>query len=266
MYLQPLCACLRGHPDNRTRMHTELTVLIADDESLARDRLTRMIESMEGFRVIAQAENGRHAIELSREHHPDLALLDIRMPDIDGIEAARVIADLEPPPAIIFCTAYDEYALKAFQANAVGYLLKPVRNEELAHALKQAKKLSQAHLKSLDELHQEEQNEESFIANTWNGQERLPLQDILLFRADHKYLSVIHKNGETLSNQTLKELEQQYENVFIRTHRSTLVNIRHIKKMLKSPESGYYLVLSEGQKIEVSRRHVSSVRDAFENK
>ena len=247
-------------------MQTELTVLIADDESLARDRLTRMVENMDGFRVIAQAENGRHAVELSRKHHPDLALLDIRMPDIDGIEAASIIADLEPPPAIIFCTAYDEYALKAFQANAVGYLLKPVRDEELDRALKQAKKLSQAHIKSLSVLKHDDQDEEAFIANTWNGQERVPLSDILFFRADHKYLSVIHKNGETLSNQTLKELEQQYQDSFIRTHRSTLVSIRHIKKMLKNPEGGYYLVLSEGQEIEVSRRHVSSVRDAFENK
>lgn len=247
-------------------MQTELTVLIADDESLARDRLTRMVENMDGFRVVAQAENGRHAIELSREHHPDLALLDIRMPDIDGIEAARVIADLEPPPAIIFCTAYDEYALKAFQANAVGYLLKPVRDEELTRALKQAKKLSQAHIKSLGELNQDDQDEETFIANTWNGQERIPLQDILLFRADQKYLTVIHKNGETLSNQTLKELERQYQDSFIRTHRSTLVSTRHIKKMLKNPESGYYLVLSEGQEIEVSRRHVTNVRNVFENK
>lgn len=247
-------------------MQTELTVLIADDESLARDRLCRLVDKLDGFRVVAHAENGRHAVELARQYHPDLALLDIRMPGVDGIEAASIITDLEPPPAIIFCTAYDEYALKAFQANAVGYLLKPVREEELARALKQTKKLTQAHIKALSVLNEEAHHEDVFIANTWNGQERVPLQDILFFRADHKYLSVIHKNGETLSNQTLKELERQYQNAFIRAHRNTLVNIKHIKKMLKNPDGGYYLVLSEGQEIEVSRRHVSSVRSAFENK
>lgn len=246
-------------------MPNELTVLIADDENLARDRLSRLITKLEGFSVVAQAVNGRDAIELARTLHPDIALLDIRMPEVDGIEAAGVIADMEPPPAIIFCTAYDEYALKAFQANAVGYLLKPVREEELARSLKQAKKLSQAHLKVLHDLGDEQEEQSIFIANTWNGQERIPLQEILYFRADHKYLSVIHKNGETLSNQTLKELEQQYQHAFIRTHRSTLVNVRHIKKLLKNPEGGHYIVLSEGQEIDVSRRHVNSVRAAFEN-
>jgi two-component system response regulator AlgR len=247
-------------------MPNDLSVLIADDESLARDRLCRMIDKLEGFKVIAQADNGQTAINLARQHHPDLALLDIRMPEVDGIEAAELIADLEPPPAIIFCTAYDEYALKAFQANAVGYLLKPVREEELARALKQAKKLSQAHLKALQELSTNEREDEVFIAHTWNGQERIPIQKIFYFRADHKYLSVIHEGGETLSNQTLKELETQFQNRFIRTHRSTLVNIRHIKKMLKNTAGSYYLVLSEGQEIEVSRRHASNVRCAFENK
>lgn len=245
-------------------MSNELSVLIADDETLARDRLCRMIDKLEGFEVVAQADNGQSAIELARQHHPDLALLDIRMPEVDGIEAAGLIADIEPPPAIIFCTAYDEYALKAFQANAVGYLLKPVREEELARALKQAKKLSQAHLKAIQELGENEQEDEVFIANTWNGQERIPLQKIFYFRADHKYLSVIHEGGETLSNQTLKELETQFQERFTRTHRSTLVNTRHIRKMLKNKSGGYYLVLSEGQEIEVSRRHVGNVRRAFE--
>ena len=239
----------------------KLRVLIADDEALARERLARLVSKSSSFEIVAEAENGQRAIELARQHHPDIALLDIRMPTIDGIQAASEISKLEPPPALIFCTAYDEYALKAFQANAIGYLLKPVREEELTKALSQAGRLSQAHLKAIEALNQ---SDDKFVAHTWSGQELLNLNDIFYFRADQKYLSVIHKQGETLSNQTLKELEESLEDQFIRAHRNTLVNKQHIKALLKSKDGGHQIELSEGQRIDVSRRHYSTIKALFD--
>jgi len=241
------------------------SVLIADDETLARERLLRLVEKLDDFTVCAEAENGQKAVELARQFHPDIVLLDIRMPEMDGIEAAKQIANIEPPPAIILCTAYDEYALQAFQASAIGYLLKPVREEELIETLKRAQKLSLAHLHALDALSDTTNKLPDFVANTWNGQERIPLADIFFFRADQKYLTVVHKGGETLSNQTLKELEQTYQQEFIRAHRNSLVNRKHIKKLIKSTTGGHQIVLSEGQIVDVSRRHLNEIRQSFDS-
>lgn len=244
-------------------MSNQVQVLIADDESLARERLSRLVNKHKDFSVCAEAENGAEALALAKQHYPDIVLLDIRMPEMDGIEAAKHITNLEPPPAIIFCTAYDDYALKAFQANAIGYLLKPVREEELAKALQQAQKLSKAHLHAIEATADENSETELFIANTWDGQELIELADIFFFRADHKYLSVVHKQGEAISNQTLKELENKYCESFIRAHRNSLVNRKHIKKLARNSQGGYQLVLSDGQTVDVSRRHINAVRDSL---
>ncbi|KZX85461.1 hypothetical protein A3715_03825 [Oleiphilus sp. HI0009] len=235
-------------------------ILIADDEPLARDRLARIIERIDGYEVCGLARNGQQAVEIARTEYPDIALLDIRMPEMDGIEAAKHITKLEPPPAIIFCTAYDEYALQAFQANAIGYVLKPAREEQLLQSLNQAQALSQAHLKAVKVLQAGQSADSFFIANTWDGQEKIDLDDILLFKADQKYVNVIHKQGETLSNQTLKELEELYPH-FIRVHRSTLVNTKHLRKLKKSASGTHIIELSNGLTTEVSRRHCSEVRD-----
>jgi len=241
-------------------MTSLLNVLIADDEDLARERLTRIINKLDGFTVSAQAKNGLDALEKARQSYPDIAVLDIRMPEMDGIEAAKKIAQLEPAPAIIFCTAYDEYALTAFQANAVGYVLKPAREADIAQALTKAQTLNHAHLKAIEKLQHDGSQSSKFVAHTWDGEAYIELADIFYFRAEHKYLNVIHKQGETLSNQTLKELEQLYAQDFIRTHRSVLVNKKHIKKLSKTGNGAYQLELSNGESVEVSRRHLSEVR------
>ncbi len=236
-----------------------LTVFVVDDENLARERLKRMIEKTDRYQVCGEAENGQEAIRLITEQKPDIVLLDIRMPGMDGLEVANHLTRMRPAPAIIFCTAYDEYAIKAFQHHAVGYLLKPARTEELEHALGSCQRLSQAQLKELASQ-DSEQTRQSFVANSWQGHELIPLDHIYYFRADNKYLTVVHTQGETLSDQTLKDLEQQYEHRFIRTHRNSLVNTLHIQKLLKDAEGHYQVVLSDGAKVPVSRRHVSEVK------
>ncbi|MEO8160655.1 MAG: response regulator, partial [Arenimonas sp.] len=116
-----------------------MKLLIADDEGLARQRLRSMLDELPGWQVAGEAANGREAVEQAAALHADAVLLDIAMPVMDGLEAARHMAQLEPAPAVIFCTAFDEHALAAFEAAAVDYLVKPVRRERLLEALERAR-------------------------------------------------------------------------------------------------------------------------------
>ena len=116
-----------------------MRVLIADDEPLARERLRAMLIAQPGVEVVAEAGDGHAALHACAEHHPDMVLLDISMPGIDGLETARHLAEFEPRPMVVFCTAYDQHALSAFDAQAVDYLVKPVRAERLAAALERVR-------------------------------------------------------------------------------------------------------------------------------
>ncbi|WP_040819905.1 LytR/AlgR family response regulator transcription factor, partial [endosymbiont of Tevnia jerichonana] len=124
-----------------------MNILLVDDEPLARERLTALLVELGGdYRVVAMAANGEQALQLCDELQVDLLLLDIRMPGIDGLTVAARLAEMATPPAVIFTTAYDEHALQAFEQNAVGYLLKPVRKQRLLQALEQARRLTRPQL------------------------------------------------------------------------------------------------------------------------
>ncbi|MBX9763572.1 MAG: response regulator, partial [Pseudomonadaceae bacterium] len=127
-----------------------MNVLIVDDEPLARERLSRMVGELEGYRVLEPAaSNGEEALSLIDSLKPDVVLLDIRMPGLDGLQVAAKLCEREAPPAVIFCTAHDEFALEAFQVSAVGYLVKPVRAESLSEALKKAERPNRVQLAAL---------------------------------------------------------------------------------------------------------------------
>ncbi len=236
-----------------------ISVFIVDDESLARERLKRLIQTNTQYQVCGEAENGELALLRIPESQPDIVLLDIRMPGVDGLEVAQGISELMHPPAIIFCTAYDEYAIKAFTYNAIGYLLKPVRQEDLFKALGQAKQLSQLQIKQLNEKNKESVTK--FVAHSWQGHEVISFDDIYYFKADQKYLTVVHRDGETLSDQTLKELEEQYATELIRVHRNTLVNLAHVSVLCKDSEGHHQLRFkSTDHTVSISRRHVSEIK------
>jgi len=236
-----------------------ISIFIVDDESLARERLKRLIEPDQRYQICGEAENGEQALHRIRKILPDIVLLDIRMPGIDGLVVAQKLAELNHPPAIIFCTAYDEYAIQAFKYSAIGYLLKPVRKEDLFQALKQATQLSQLQLKRFEE--RQVDSSKAFVAHSWQGHELIQLEDIYFFRADQKYLTIVHRDGETLSDQTLKELEQRYPNALLRTHRNSLVNVAHIHGLSKQSD-GQYVIRIKGSDhmVSVSRRHVTDIK------
>ena len=240
------------------------SVLIVDDEPLARARLGRLLGEIDGFVVAGEADNGAAALELAQAIAADIVLMDIRMPGMDGLEAATRLAQLATPPAVIFCTAFDEYALAAFDASAVAYLLKPVRRQQLVAALQRCLSLTQAQLGVLDHLVRP--SPKAYLsARSQRGVELVPLSDIRCLLADQKYVTVVHRGGEVLIDRSLKELEGEYCGLLVRTHRNALVAIAHIEALERSPQGQYTVRLADtGYRPQVSRRHLGRVRDLIE--
>lgn len=236
-----------------------LSILIADDEPLARERLRRLVSELPGYRVCGEAADGETTMNQVAALVPDILLLDIHMPGMDGMEAATRLSRLEHPPAVIFCTAYDHYAIQAFEAGATAYLLKPVRREALAEALDRAGRLNRVQQQVA--TRQQQMESEQLAVRTYRGTMLIPLADILYCEADHKYVTIRHSGGDTVSDFTLKELEASYPEHFLRIHRNTLVGIRHIAGLERNANGHYRLRLRDSQELlSVSRRHVEKVR------
>ncbi len=252
-----------------------MKILIVDDEQLARDRIKRLLDRLgDEYTVVGEAGDGHRAIECVTQLEPDVVLLDIRMPGMDGLEAARHIMKLDKPPAILFCTAYGEHALEAFQIQAVGYLLKPVSAEQLGNALASAKRLNRAQLQSISHITPaagvagapvvstpKKHARQHISAKTRHGLELVSIQDVRCFVADHKYVTVYHTRGELLIDDTLKELEDEFGQRFVRVHRNALISLPHVEGMEKAAH-GHYCIRLQGTATKpiISRRHVTDLR------
>lgn len=197
-----------------------LTILIADDEAPARNRLRDLLGNIAEVHIVAEAKNGKQAIDLAVQTKPDLMLLDIRMPLMDGIEAAQHAQKLEPKPHIIFTTAFDAYAMKAFDLNAIDYLLKPIRLERLQTAIDKARALKPKQIEALKPLHK--------IRSHFSIHERgrvilIPVEQVIYLRAELKYITVRTVEREYLIEESLTHLEIEFGERFIRLHRNCLV-------------------------------------------
>lgn len=239
-----------------------MRVLIVDDEKLARDRLRELLNEIGGHVVVGEGMNGNEAVEKAAELNPDVVLMDIRMPGMDGLEAAMHLMGMESPPMVIFTTAYDQHALHAFEVNAVDYLLKPIRKDRLAAALDKAKKLTLQQLQEINQA-QESPQARTHISVHLRGNIRLvPVQDILYFMADSKYVTVRTTGEEHLIEDSLVNLEKEFgEKVFLRIHRNALVATDYIKGIEKSTTGNWQVALTGLEKrLDVSRRHAAAVR------
>ena len=243
---------------------SELKVFIADDEEPARERLRTLlgdIASQLPTRVVGEARNGVEAIDLLPPSGAQVLLLDIQMPGMGGLEVARHLARLEHPPRIIFVTAHDRHAVEAFELNALDYLLKPVRAERLAGALKKASVPEHAKLEKASESPREYLS----LAER-NRIVLLPVRDILYLRAEEKYVTVRTRAREHLVDEPLVELEREFATRFVRIHRNCLVARAAIRGFERAPgEEGeaHWLVVLDGldERLPVSRRQWPSVRD-----
>lgn len=243
-----------------------MRILVVDDEPLARARILRLVESMADAEVVAEAANGREAIQQAEHFEPDVVLIDIRMPGIDGLEAARHLNTMDKPPAVIFVTAYGDYALDAFDAHAMGYLLKPVQREKLEEALGRARQVTQAQLRAVNSETSFGSARTHISAKHRGGMMLVPVKDILYFQADQKYVTVKHTDGEVLIEDSLKSLEEEFGEIFIRIHRKTLVARRHIAGLARGNGGQFHVVLKDNdEQPEISRRHVTDVKQALNN-
>ncbi len=240
-----------------------MRILIVDDEAPARERLAQQVADLGEHEVVAGARDGDEAIRLAREHRPDVVLMDIRMPGTDGVAAARVLVDADAPPAVIFVTAYGEHALAAFEAQAVDYLVKPVRRHRLQQALERARRITRPQLEALGtQAGGGDGPRDHILCRRRGALELLPVADILYFRADNKYVSVFHTGGEDLIEESLRQLEDEFGGRFVRVHRNALVARDRLAGLEKQEGGRYYLVLRGlGTRLEVSRRHAGHVRE-----
>jgi two-component system response regulator AlgR len=237
-----------------------MRVLIADDEPLARERLAALVADA-GGEVIASVENGEQAVQQADLLRPDVCLLDIRMPGLDGLDAARLIGALTDPPAVIFCTAYDEYALKAFDAHAVDYVLKPVRRERLEQALARAGRLGANKLDKVAGTLGPHRQRSHICARVRGNLVLVPVQDILYLQAEDKYVVVHHSKGQVLVEDALKGLEDEFGDHFVRIHRNCLVARERMAGLTRGNDGRVFVRIDgSADVLEVSRRNLPGLR------
>lgn len=244
-----------------------IRTLIADDEPLARARLINLLRNYDFVTVLGECSNGKETLKQIETYQPDLVFLDIEMPDFDGFEVLSKIA--EPQPFIIFVTAYNQYALKAFDVHAVDYLLKPYDDERFGLALEHARKqisvrekafLHQKMVKMLDSQQQAEQNALQTIEVKDRGRShQVPVKDILYFEAEGNYLHLHLRERNYLIRQTMQGIGEMIapEN-FLRIHRSILINVHYVEKVWYEGNSQYRFTLK-------NQRQLSSGRSYREN-
>jgi two-component system response regulator AlgR len=238
-----------------------MRILITDDEPLARNRLRSLVSEIPGMEVVGEAASGREAVELTAALRPDALLLDIQMPGMDGLEAARHVAQLEQPPAVVFCTAYDEHALAAFEARAVDYLVKPIRRERLHEALERARRLSGENLNDLQADFPNARVRTHLCARLRGNMRLIALDEVRFLQAEEKYVVVHHARGEDLIEESLKALEVEFAGRFVRIHRNCLVARAELQELRRTPDGHYLAVLRHDEhQLEVSRRCLSQLR------
>ncbi|WP_346838467.1 LytTR family DNA-binding domain-containing protein [Microbulbifer sp. SAOS-129_SWC] len=243
-----------------------LGVLIVDDEPLARARLARQLQGLEHCALLGEAADAEAALAQVEALDPDLVLLDIEMPGRSGLALAEQLSARANPPALIFCTAHDEFALPAFATRAAGYLLKPVSREQLAAAIERARSLSKPQRKALDSTATTapDSGRRQIKAVSRRGVELLAVEAIRCFVADSKYVVAHHSGGETILDESLKELEQEFGQQFVRVHRGALVGVAHIAGLQRDGSNFRVQLHGVDVRPQVSRRLLAGIKALIE--
>ena len=236
-----------------------LSILIIDDEPPARSRLRRLLEAVPDCEVVGEAHSGDVALELIGELQPDVLLLDISMPGLDGMTLARTLQNQEPSPAVVFCTAWPDQALEAFDCNAVDYLVKPVRVDRLRVAIDKARRVAWRL--------EPGESRGPFLSSTVAGRtELVAIADVVCLLAEDKYTTVLHGDGKAVINESLVELEKRFPEHFLRVHRNALVARVRIRGLDRSGRGAMCVIMDEiDYRPEVSRRNLPAVRQALKN-
>ncbi len=236
-----------------------MRVLIVDDEPLARARLRGLLARVADVEIVGEAGDGAAALHACDTHRPDLVMLDIRMPGMDGLEVARQLSAQPAPPLIAFCTAFDAHALSAFESAALDYLVKPVREERLAETLRRARtRLGVAAPVAGPQARTQ-------LCARLGGHLRLiPVADIRYLQAEEKYVVVHHAQGEDLIEESLKSLEEEFGERFLRIHRNCLVARDSLKELRRDVDGHAQAILHGVERpLDVSRRCLPELREAM---
>ncbi len=247
------------------------SILIVDDELPARERMVRLVRELDegSWLVAAAVENGQQAVDFCNEENVDVILMDIRMPVMDGLQAAKQITETatekNPAPAVIFTTAYGEHALEAFEAHGIGYLLKPIRKQNLLGSLQKARQLNRAQLETVAEQ-SGESKEIQYISGSFRGANvREPVQNIIYFQAEQKYVMAYAKDKQLLMDDTLKSLEERFADSFLRIHRNALVAKDKIIGLTKKNGQHRLILQDMQEQLEISRRHFADIKSLITN-
>ena len=237
-----------------------LNILIVDDEAPARYRLRELLGDCADalpLTIVGEAANGKETLKFIEQQAVDVVLLDIRMPEMDGLETAQHMLKLAQPPHVIFVTAFDSHAVQAFEVNALDYLLKPVRTERLLAALRKAATIS------LESLRQIATRPRRYLSVTERGKILLvPVEEIVYLKAELKYVTARTLQREYLIEEPLSQLEREFEERFTRIHRSFLVAKEAIAGFEKDGEGGWSIMLHGlAEKLPVSRRQQHVVKE-----
>lgn len=233
-----------------------MKLLIVEDEAPARERLGRLVLELYPEAELYEAADGLEALAELPRRRPEIVLLDIRMPGMDGLEFARHALPLEQPPAIVFTTAWQDHALGAFETNAVDYLLKPVRRERLRTAIERARVISRARLMAV------ERQGRKHLSALFRGRLQLvAINDIRYFKAEQKYVTAAWPDGEMLVDESLAALLEEFPDRFVRIHRNALVAKGHIDCLARTGAGQAVIRLRDMPvELDVSRRHLAAVR------
>ena len=250
-----------------------MRVLIVDDESAARRRLAALIEELDatGVEIVGEAPNGVAALEMIRDKRPDVILLDISMPEVDGFDVARRLPD--PRPLIIFQTAHHEHALRAFEHDALDYVVKPVRKARLAQALERARtRLASTPQPAWDAaalstlgvaIGYQPGRAARLLVRHGPAHRLVALQDIIRLTAAEGCVYAHTSTGVTSTDYTISELETRTGGAFVRVSRAELINLSHVHRIASNGDGSATLTLSDGAAVRVSRRRAADVRRAL---
>ena len=238
-----------------------LKLLIADDEPLAAERLQLLLAQCEGVDLVGTASDGEGAVRMAEALTPDLLLLDIEMPGLDGIDVARSLAERRPSPAIVFITAFDQFAVAAFEVEAVDYLMKPVTPDRLNRALQRARDHLQRREKGGDIVSAPSQYLEEFWASDLSGLVRIASRDVDRVSAERDYMRLHVGRRSWLIHHSMNALEEGLDpELFVRLHRSAIVRKDFIAGFSRSASGRWIARLSDGEEQPVGRLFTDKVR------
>jgi DNA-binding LytR/AlgR family response regulator len=245
-----------------------LRTLVVDDEKLARDRLVGFLARLDGVELVGEAENGPQALALIETQHPDLLFLDVQMPGMDGFEVLKALR--QRPPHVVFATAYDEYAIRAFEVQAVDYLLKPFARARVEDAVGRVRARVAAERAGPDlesVLRRLEDRQKLHVSQipVYAGKRILivPVADVLWFSVEYRLVYAHTQERGFMTNYTLRELEERLDpEVFFRAHKSSLVNLRHVREIVPWFGGRYKLVMRDaaGSEVVLSRAQARALR------